>query len=115
MLGGAVGTGAHHLFPAYTATPSAYALVGMGAVFAGIVRAPMTSVLMIFEMTQDYAVIVPLIIASLVSLACSDNPSTKPWQYRMAFTCRRRKRASNMASVGCGSSAARGDRVVAGR
>jgi CIC family chloride channel protein len=40
----------------------------MGAVFAGVVRAPMTSVLMIFEMTQDYAVIVPLMIANLVSL-----------------------------------------------
>jgi chloride channel protein, CIC family len=68
MLGGTVGTVAHHLFPTYTATPGAYALVGMGAVFAGIVRAPMTSVLMIFEMTQDYAVIVPLMIANLVSL-----------------------------------------------
>jgi chloride channel protein, CIC family len=68
MLGGTVGTAAHHLFPAYTAAPGAYALVGMGAVFAGVVRAPMTSVLMIFEMTQDYAVIVPLMIANLVSL-----------------------------------------------
>jgi CIC family chloride channel protein len=68
MLGGTVGTAAHHLFPLYTATPGAYALVGMGAVFAGVVRAPMTSVLMIFEMTQDYAVIVPLMIANLVSL-----------------------------------------------
>ena len=68
MLGGTVGTVAHHWLPAYTATPGAYALVGMGAVFAGIVRAPMTSVLMIFEMTQDYAVIVPLMIANLVSL-----------------------------------------------
>jgi len=68
MLGGTVGTVAHRFFPAYTATPGAYALVGMGAVFAGVVRAPMTSVLMIFEMTQDYAVIVPLMIANLVSL-----------------------------------------------
>jgi CIC family chloride channel protein len=68
MLGGAVGTAAHHLFPASTALPGAYALVGMGAVFAGVVRAPMTSVLIIFEMTQDYAVIVPLMIANLVSL-----------------------------------------------
>src|SRR6266849_9809385 len=51
MLGGAIGSVAHHLLPAYTATPGAYALVGMGAVFAGIVRTPMTSVLMIFEMT----------------------------------------------------------------
>jgi len=77
-LGGAVGTGAHHLFPAYTATPGAYALVGMGAVFAGIVRAPMTSVLMIFEMTQDYAVIVPLMIANLVSLFISSRLQRQP-------------------------------------
>jgi CIC family chloride channel protein len=68
MLGGSVGTLAHRLFPAYTATPGAYALVGMGAAFAGIVRAPMTSVVMIFEMTQDYAVIVPLMISNLLSL-----------------------------------------------
>src|ERR1700736_701179 len=68
MLGGTVGTVAHHLFPAYTATPGAYALVGMGAAFAGIVRAPMTSVVMIFEMTQDYAVIVPLMISNLLTL-----------------------------------------------
>ena len=68
MVGGVVGAVAHHLFPLATATPGAYALVGMGAVFAGVVRAPMTSVLIIFEMTQDYAVIVPLMIANLVSL-----------------------------------------------
>ena len=67
MLGGAVGTVAHHFFPASTASPGAYALVGMGTAFAGIVRAPMTSVVMIFEMTQDYAVIVPLMISNLVS------------------------------------------------
>jgi CIC family chloride channel protein len=68
MLGGAVGTLAHQVWPAYTATAGAYALVGMGAVFAGIVRTPMTSVLIIFEMTQDYAIIVPLMIANLISL-----------------------------------------------
>jgi chloride channel protein, CIC family len=68
MLGGSVGTVAHHFLPAYTATPGAYALVGMGTVFAGIVRAPMTSVLMIFEMTRDYPVIVPLMISNMISL-----------------------------------------------
>jgi CIC family chloride channel protein len=78
MLGGTVGTVAHHLFPAYTATPGAYALVGMGAVFAGIVRAPMTSVVMIFEMTQDYAVIVPLMIANLVSLFIASRLQHEP-------------------------------------
>lgn len=67
MTGGLVGTLAHHLFPLSTANPGAYALVGMGAVFAGVIRAPMTSVLMIFELTQDYAVIVPLMISNMVS------------------------------------------------
>jgi chloride channel protein, CIC family len=78
MLGGSLGTLAHRLFPTYTATPGAYALVGMGAVFAGIVRAPMTSVLMIFEMTQDYAVIVPLMISNLVSLFISSRLQRQP-------------------------------------
>ena len=78
MLGGTVGTVAHRLLPAYTATAGAYALVGMGAVFAGIVRAPMTSVVMIFEMTQDYAVIVPLMIANLVSLFISSRLQRQP-------------------------------------
>jgi CIC family chloride channel protein len=78
MLGGSVGTVAHYFFPHYTATPGAYALVGMGAVFAGVVRAPMTSVLMIFEMTQDYAVIVPLMIANLVSLFIASRLQHEP-------------------------------------
>ena len=78
MLGGAIGTVAHGLLPGYTATPGAYALVGMGALFAGIVRAPMTSVLMIFEMTQDYAVIVPLMIANLTSLFISSRFQKQP-------------------------------------
>jgi len=78
MLGGTVGTLAHQWFPGYTATPGAYALVGMGAVFAGIVRAPMTSVLMIFEMTQDYSVIVPLMISNLVSLFISSRLQRQP-------------------------------------
>jgi CIC family chloride channel protein len=78
MLGGCVGTVAHHFFPASTAPPGAYALVGMGAVFAGIVRAPMTSVVMIFEMTQHYAVIVPLMIANLVSLFISSRLQEEP-------------------------------------
>jgi chloride channel protein, CIC family len=78
MLGGVVGTVAHNWLPGYTASAGAYALVGMGAVFAGVVRAPMTSVLMIFEMTQDYAVIVPLMIANLVSLFISSRLQRQP-------------------------------------
>lgn len=78
MLGGTVGSVAHHFLPAYTANPGAYALVGMGALFAGIVRAPMTSVLMIFEMTRDYSVIVPLMIANLASLFIASRFQREP-------------------------------------
>ncbi|MEP6960763.1 MAG: chloride channel protein, partial [Acidobacteriota bacterium] len=67
MLGGAVGQVAHSLFPDHTGNAGAYALVGMGAAFAGIVRTPMTSVIMIFEVTRDYTIIVPLMIANLCS------------------------------------------------
>jgi len=78
MLGGTIGSIAHHFLPTSTALPGAYALVGMGALFAGIVRAPMTSVLMIFEMTHDYAVIVPLMIANLASLFISSRLQKEP-------------------------------------
>jgi len=67
MLGGAVGGFAHHLAPDYTGSVGAYALVGMGTAFAGIVRVPMTSVIMIFEITRDYSIIVPLMISNLIS------------------------------------------------
>ena len=78
MLGGAIGGVAHHFFPGYVATPGAYALVGMGTAFAGIVRAPMTSVVMIFETTRDYAVIVPLMISNLVSYFISSRLQGEP-------------------------------------
>jgi CIC family chloride channel protein len=107
MLGGTVGTVAHHLLPAYTATPGAYALVGMGALFAGIVRAPMTSVLMIFEMTQDYAVIVPLMIANLVSLFIASRLQHEPIYEALAVqdgihlpTANTRQRSGQLQVVG---------------
>lgn len=78
MLGGVVGNVANHFFPHTVGTPGAYALVGMGTAFAGIVRAPMTSVVMIFETTRDYAVIVPLMISNLVSFFISAKLQRKP-------------------------------------
>jgi len=78
MLGGAIGTVAHNFLPEYVATPGAYALVGMGTAFAGIVRAPMTSVVMIFEITRDYAVIVPLMISNLVSFFIASRLQKQP-------------------------------------
>ncbi len=71
MLGGAVGVIARQLAPFPVAAPGAYALVGMGALFAGIIRAPMTSVFMIFEITQDYQILVPLMVANLLSFVIS--------------------------------------------
>jgi len=78
MLGGIVGNVANHFLPNYVGTPGAYALVGMGTAFAGIVRAPMTSVVMIFEITRDYAVIVPLMISNLVSFFISSRFQKEP-------------------------------------
>jgi CIC family chloride channel protein len=71
MVGGTVGSIAHMMSPQYTADVGAYALVGMGTTFAGIVRVPLTSVIMIFEMTRDYTIIVPLMISNLVSFYIS--------------------------------------------
>ena len=67
MLGGAFGEIAHGAFPAVTAPSGAYALVGMGAVFAGAARAPITSIIILFEMTQDYRIILPLMTAVVIS------------------------------------------------
>ncbi len=78
MIGGSVGSIAHSLFPAYTASPGAYALVGMGTTFAGIVRTPLTSVIMIFEVTRDYSIIVPLMISNLVSFFISRSLQREP-------------------------------------
>jgi CIC family chloride channel protein len=85
MLGGAIGSVAHNLFPAHVATAGAYALVGMGTAFAGIVRAPMTSVVMIFETTRDYAVIVPLMISNLVSFFVSSRLQRQPIYEVLAY------------------------------
>ena len=78
MLGGALGNASRHFFPGATAEPGAYALVGMGTAFAGAIRAPMTSVVMIFEITRDYAVIVPLMISNLVSYFVASRIQQKP-------------------------------------
>lgn len=78
MAGGAVGSLVHHFAPASTGDPGAYALVGMGVLFAGIIRAPMTSVFMIFELTQDYQILVPLMVANLLSFMISRHYQPKP-------------------------------------
>jgi len=60
MVGGASGIAAHTLFPAWTAPMGAYALVGMAGLFGAAAHAPVTSVLILFEMTDNYQIILPL-------------------------------------------------------
>jgi CIC family chloride channel protein len=78
MLGGAVGAVAERVFPGASAGPGAYALVGMGTAFAGIVRTPLTSVIMIFETTRDYTIIVPLMISNMIAFWISQRLQHEP-------------------------------------
>ena len=78
MVGASVGAVAHLLFPESTAGPGAYALVGMGTAFAGVIRAPLTSVIMIFEVTRDYTIIVPLMVANLIAFYISQKLQKRP-------------------------------------
>ncbi|MFN2166373.1 MAG: chloride channel protein, partial [Anaerolineae bacterium] len=72
MLGGAFGQGAHSLLPGLTAEPGAYALVGMAALFAAAAHAPITAILIVFEMSGDYRLILPLMFATVISTLLSE-------------------------------------------
>ena len=67
MVGGAVGTVVHSLWPGMSGSPGAYALVGMGAVLAAGTHAPITAIVMIFELTGDYKIILPLMISCIIA------------------------------------------------
>jgi len=67
MLGGAVGTVVHSIWPVETAGTGAYALVGMGAVVAAGTHAPITAILIIFELTGEYKIILPLMISCIIA------------------------------------------------
>ena len=71
MLGGAVGGIERHFFPLLTVSTGTYALVGMGVLFAAFLRAPMTSVFMVLEVSGNYSIIVPVIVANTVAYLIS--------------------------------------------
>ena len=71
MLGAAVGGAEHALLPQLTGSPGTYALVGMGVLFAGFLRVPMTSVFMVLEVSGNYSIIVPVILANTVAYLIS--------------------------------------------
>jgi CIC family chloride channel protein len=67
MLGGIVGQVGNSLWPGVVVHPGAYALVGMAAVFSAAARAPMSAILIVFEMSNDYRLILPLMLATVVA------------------------------------------------
>src|SRR5580658_11192970 len=71
MLGASVGGAEHVLFPHLSGSPGTYALVGMGVLFAGFLRAPMTSVFMVLEVSGNYSIIVPVIVANTFAYVIS--------------------------------------------
>lgn len=71
MMGGALGGIAHHYSPYGAASEEAYILVGMGTFFAGVFRAPITSIFMVFEASASYVIILPVMIANITSYLIS--------------------------------------------
>ncbi|NOZ79998.1 MAG: chloride channel protein [Acidobacteria bacterium] len=71
MLGGAYGTGLARLFPHLGLVPGSYAIVGMGALLTAAVRCPITAILLLFEVTGSYQVILPIMTAVAVAIPVS--------------------------------------------
>ncbi|MAT40113.1 MAG: hypothetical protein CL946_10975 [Ectothiorhodospiraceae bacterium] len=71
MLGGFFGVGVNWLFPELSGNPGAYALVAMGGMVAGTTRAPITAIIIVFELTNDYNIILPLMITCISSMILS--------------------------------------------
>lgn len=71
MAGGFFGVVVHNIFPEITASPGAYSLVGMAALVSGTTHGPLSAILILFEMTGDYKIILPLMIACIISVLAS--------------------------------------------
>jgi len=78
MLGGAVGGVEHLLFPHLAGSVGTYALVGMGVLFAAFLRVPMTSVFMVLEVSGNYSIIVPVILANTIAYLIARNLQPVP-------------------------------------
>ncbi len=67
MTGNVVGSVFHNIFPNSMSSPGAFSLVGMGAVVAGATHAPITAIIIIFELTDDYKIILPLMLSCIIA------------------------------------------------
>lgn len=65
--GGFFGGVLHYLFPGFAGNPETYALVGMGAMLAAVIRAPITSILILFEITQSYHIVLPVMVTCIIA------------------------------------------------
>ena len=92
-LGTAFGGAVHAALPTVTAAPGAYGLVGMAAVFAAAARAPITAVLIVFELTGDYRIILPLMFAVALSTTLSRRMSSDT-----IYTLKLRRRGIDVTS-----------------
>lgn len=105
-LGGIVGTLANTLWPEVAVDPGAYAIVGMAAVLSGAARAPISSVLIVFEMSGDYQLILPLMLATVLSTIIAEvlfNESIYSFQLkRRGITLHRGRDLDVMQSVSVG-------------
>ncbi len=78
LLGLAVGQVAHHLMPAVVPVPAAFAVVGMAAFFTAIVRAPLTGIMLILEMTGNYSQMLPLLVSCFCAYATAEHVKELP-------------------------------------
>jgi CIC family chloride channel protein len=103
MLGSAFGLAAHDVLPGVAGPAGAYGLIGMGAVFAAAGRAPMTAILIIFELTGDYRIMLPLMLAVVISTAVASRLSPDSIYtlklLRRGIDLMRRRPASPMEAV----------------
>lgn len=71
MAGGVFGSAAHWILPEVTASAGAYSIVGMAGVLSGTIHGPLSAILILFEMTDNYTIILPLMIACIISFIAS--------------------------------------------
>jgi chloride channel protein, CIC family len=108
MGGTAFGLLAQHLFPMITITPGMYGLIGMGAAFAGATRAAITAVIILFELTGDYTIILPLMLAIVMATALSRTLSKET-----IYTLKLTRRGVNIDAATDGGSGPLGQTAVA--
>lgn len=116
VLGGIVGSVGHLLWPAVVVNPGAYAIVGMAAVFSGAARAPITAVLIVFEMSGDYKLILPLMLTTVISTFLAEHIFTESiYTYKLrlkGITLQRGRDMDLMQSLRVGEAMTRNPQVV---